>query len=99
VGSETELQINVKTLLFDDAYLSKVVNDKKSWFTRMEVLDSIYHQFFFTTNSLGRQPTASQYFQPLAPQTSALAAAALHCSLSDYASRKKATVLFSQDDY
>jgi len=67
VGSETELQIKVKELLFDDAYLFKVVNDKKSWFMRMEVLDLIYHQFFFTANSLGCQPTSLQYFQPLAP--------------------------------
>jgi len=59
VGSETELRIKVKELLFDDAYLSKVVDDKKSWFTRMEVLDLIYHQFFFTANSLERQPTTS----------------------------------------
>jgi hypothetical protein len=99
VGSETELRIKVKELLFDDAYLSKVVDDKKSWFTRMEVLDLIYHQFFFTANSLGRQPTTSQYFQPLAPQTLALAAAAIHCALSEYTSGKKATVMFSQDEY
>jgi len=94
VGSETELRIKVKELLFDDAYLPTVVDDKKSWFTRMEVLDLIYHQFFFTANRLGRQPTTSQYFQPLAPQTLALAAAAIHCALSEYASRKKATVMF-----
>jgi hypothetical protein len=31
--SETELQIQVKELLFDNTYLSKVVEDKKSWFT------------------------------------------------------------------
>jgi hypothetical protein len=99
VGSETELRIKVKELLFDDTYLSKVVDDKKSWFTRMEVLDLIYHQFFFTANSLGRQPTTSQYFQPLAPQTLALAAAAIHFMLSEYASGKKATVMFSQDEY
>ena len=99
VGSETELRIKVKELLFDDAYLSKVVDDKKSLFTRMEVLDLIYHQFFFTANSLGRQPTTSQYFQPLAPQTLALAAAAIHCALSEYTSGKKATVMFSQDEY
>ena len=99
VGSETELRIKVKELLFDDAYLSNVVDDKKSWFTRMEVLDLIYHQFFFTDNSLGRQPTTSQYFQPLAPQTLALAAAAIHCALSEYASGKKAMVMFSQDEY
>jgi len=99
VGTETELRIKVTELLFDDAYLSKVVDDKKSWFTRMEVLDLIYHQFFFTANSLGRQPTTSQYFQPIAPQTVALAAAAIHCALSEYTSGKKATVMFSQDEY
>jgi len=41
VGSETELLIKVKELLFDDAYLFEVVDDKKSRFTRMEVLDLI----------------------------------------------------------
>jgi hypothetical protein len=53
VGSETELWTNVKELLFDDAYLSRVVDDKMSWFMQMEVLDLIYHQFFFTADSLG----------------------------------------------
>jgi len=67
VGSETELCIKLKELLFDDAFLSKVGDDKKSWFTRMKVLDLIYHQFPFTANSLGCQPTTSQYFHPLAP--------------------------------
>ena len=99
LGSETELRIQVKELLFDNVYLSKVIDDKKAWFTRMEVLDLIYHQFFFTANSLGRQPTTSQYFQPLAPQTLALAAAAIHCALSEYTSGKKATVMLSQDEY
>jgi len=65
----------------------------------MEVLDLIYHQFFFTANSLGRQPTTSQYFQPLASQTLALPAAAIHCAQSGYASRKKATVMLSQNEY
>ena len=97
--SDTERRIQVKELLFEDAYLSKVVEDKKSWFTRMEVLDPIYHQFFFTANSLGRQPTTSQYFQPLSPHPLALVAAAIHCALSEYASGKKATVMFSQDEY
>jgi len=99
VGSENELRIKIKELLFDDAYLSKVVDDKKSWFTRMEVLDFIYHQSFFTANSLGRQPTTSQYFQPLASQALVLAAAAIHCALSEYASGKKAMVMFSEDEY
>jgi len=65
----------------------------------MEVLDLIYHQFFFTSNSSGCQSTTSQYVQPLAPQTLALAAAATHCVLSEYASRNKATALFSRDEY
>jgi len=99
VGSETELRIKVEDLLIDEAYRSMVVDDKNSWFTRMEVLDLIYHKFFFAANSLGCQPTTSQYFQPLAPQTLALAAAAIHCALSEYASGKKATVMFSQDEY
>jgi hypothetical protein len=95
VGSETELRIKVKELLFDDAYLSKVVDDKKSWFSWMEILDLIYHQFFFTANSSGCQPTTSQNFQPLPPQTLALAATAIHCALLEYTSGKKATVMFS----
>jgi len=99
VSCETDLRIKVKELLFDDAYLSKVFEDKMSWFTWMEVLDLIYHQFFFAANSLGRQRTTSQYFQPLAPQTLVLAATALHCALSEYASGKKAMVKFSQDEY
>jgi len=97
--SDTELRIQLKELLFDDAYLSKVVDDKKSWFTRMSVLDLIYHRFFVRANSLGCQPTTSQYFQPLAPQTLALVAAAIHCALSEYAGGKEATVMFSQDEY
>jgi len=98
MGSETELRIKVRELRFDDAYLSKVVDDKKSWFNRMDVLDIIYDQLFFTANSLGREPTTSQYFHPLAPQTLVLAAAAIHCAQSEYASEKKATVMFSQDE-
>jgi len=65
----------------------------------MEVLDLIYYQFFFTANSLGWQPTTSQFFQPLTPQTLALVAAAIHCALSEYATRTKVTVMFSQDEY
>jgi len=63
------------------------------------VLDLIYHQSFFTANSLGRQPTTSQFFQPLTPQTLALLAVAIHCALSEYATGKKVTVMFSQDEY
>jgi hypothetical protein len=96
---ETELWIQVKELLFDNAYLSKVVEDKESWFTRMEVLDLIYPQYFFTANSLGRQQRTSQYLQPLALQTLALVATAIHCALSEYASGQKATVMFSEDEF
>jgi hypothetical protein len=99
VGSETELRIKVRELLAVNAYLAKVVNDKKSWFTRLEVHDLIYHQFFFTANSLGSQPTTSQYLQPLAHQTLALPAIAINSALSEYASGPKATVIFSQDEY
>jgi hypothetical protein len=99
LGSETALRIQIKELLFDDAYLSKVIDDKKSWFTRMEVLDLMYQQFFFTANSLGCQPTTSQFFQPLTPQTLALVAAAIHCALSEYATGKTVTVMFSENEY
>ena len=43
VGSETDLGITVKKLIIDDAYLCSVLNDKKSGFTHMEVVDLIYH--------------------------------------------------------
>jgi len=65
----------------------------------MEVLDLIYHQFFFTADSLWQQLTTSQFFQPLTPQTSALVAAAIHCALSEDATGKKVTVMFTQDEY
>jgi hypothetical protein len=65
----------------------------------MEVPDLIYCQFFFTTNSLGRQPSTSQYFQPLAPQTLVLVAAAIQCTLSAYARGKAAMVKFFQEEY
>jgi hypothetical protein len=99
LGSETDLRIQVKKLLFEDAYLSKVIDDKKAWFTRMEVLYLIYHHFFFTANSLGWQPSTLQFFQRLTPQTLALVAAAIHFALSEYATGKKVTVMFSQDEY
>jgi len=95
----TDLRILVKELLVDEAYLSKAINDKKSWFTWMEVLDWIYHLFFFTTNSFGWQRTTSQFFQPRTPQTLAFVAAAIHCAMSEYATGKKVTVMFSQDEY
>jgi len=95
--SGTELRIQVQELLLDDAYLSKAIDVKKSWISQMEVLDLIYHQVFFTINSLGHQPMTSQHIQPLTVQTLALAAAAIYFALSEYASGKKATVMFSQD--
>jgi hypothetical protein len=48
---------------------------------------------------MGRKPTTCQYFQPLTLQTVTLAAAAINCALSEYACGKKATVMFSQDEY
>jgi len=99
LGSETELCIWVEELLLHDAYLSMVMDYKQSWFTHIEVLDPTYHQFFFTTNSLGCQPTSFQYFQSLAVQTLSLAASATHCACSDCSSGQKASVMFSQDEY
>jgi len=99
LGSETTLRIQVKELLFDYSDLPKVIDEKKSWFTRMEVLDSIYLQFLLNANSLGRLPTTLQLFQPVALQTLALVAAAIHCALSEYATGRKITVMFSQDEY
>jgi hypothetical protein len=99
LGSETELGMHVKQRLFDDAYLSKVIDDMKSWFARMEVLHLIYQLFFFSANSLGRQPTTSQFFQPLSRQMIVLVAAAIHCALSEQATGEKVTGMFSQDEY
>jgi hypothetical protein len=67
LGSQTELWIQDMERLFDNAYLVKVLNNKKWWHMRMEVLNLIYDHFFFITNNLGLQPTTSQYFQPLTP--------------------------------
>jgi len=65
----------------------------------MAVLKLIYHQFFFTTYSLGSHPTTSQLFWPLAVQPLVLVATAIYCALSEYTDGKKATVIFSQDKY
>jgi hypothetical protein len=65
----------------------------------MDVLNLIYHQFFFTANSFGRQPMTPQYLQPLTLQTLVLGVAASHCALSEYASGMKDKVIYSQDEY
>jgi len=98
LGSENKLRIQVKELLFDDEYFSTMVNDRNPWFTRTEVLDNIHNQYFFTANSSELLPTISHCFQHLAPQTVVLAAVSIHRLLSEYASRKKATVMFSQNE-
>jgi len=97
--SETELRIQAKELLRSNVSVSHVMNDKKSWFTCMIVLDLIYHQFFFTTNCLVHQPTTSQICQPVTPGIEVLAAADIHYMLSEYATGKKVMVMFSQDRY
>jgi hypothetical protein len=99
LGYETEFRIKAKEILFDDAYLSKVVDDRKTWFTGIEVLELIYPQFLYSANSLRCQPTSSQYLQPLATQTSSPAATAIYCALAKYTSGKEAMVMFSQDEY
>jgi hypothetical protein len=65
----------------------------------MEDLDLIYHHVFFTANSLGRQLTTSQFFQPLTPQILALVATAIHCALSEYDAGKNDSDMFWQDEY
>jgi hypothetical protein len=65
----------------------------------MEVHDLIHCQFSFTANSLGGQLTTLLFFQPLTLQTLAFVATAIHCALSEYATRKLVTVMFSQDKY
>jgi len=65
----------------------------------MEVLDLIYHQFFFTANSLECQPSISQFFQPLALQPLVLVATAIHFAQSEYASGNVDKVMFCPNDY
>jgi hypothetical protein len=40
-----------------------------------------------------------QFFLPLTQQTLALLAAAIHCGLSEYATAKPVTIMFSHDEY
>lgn len=86
-------------LQFDDAQLPTVLEDKKSRFSEMEIIDSIYHQFLLTADWLGHQPTTSHVIESLALISLALAAAGIHCALSDSASGKKGLVIFSQHGY
>lgn len=65
----------------------------------MEFVHCIYHQFFFTANGSGSQPTTSQFFQPLALQTVALAPTPIHCMLSICPSGINSMMMFSQDIY
>jgi len=89
----------VRELLFDNAYLLNVIDDKKSLFIWMDALDLVSNYFFFTTNSLGRRPTTSPFFQSLSPQKLALVAAVVHCTRAEYGTGKMVTVMFSQDEY
>ena len=97
--SETELQIQVKKHQFDNAVLSKVIDDKKLWFTWMDMLASIHIQFFFNANSLVRQLITSHFCRSLALQALALVTAAIHCARSGYATGKKVMAMFSQDEF
>jgi len=99
LDSKTDLRIQVKELPFEDAYLSKVVDDKKSGFTRMEEHDLFYCHTLFAAISLGCQPIISLYFHPLVAQYLALAATAIHCGLSEYAREMMAMIMSSQDEY
>jgi hypothetical protein len=59
----------------------------------------MYHQFFFTTNRLRQQLTKSQFFQSLTLQRLVVVAADIHCVLSEYATQKNFTGMFSEDEY
>ena len=99
IRSQEELKYQVTQLLAEDSYMMKIVGDKKAWFTRFEILDLIYHIFFFTVNSLGWLPYRAKYFDPASPWTLAIAAAAIHFALSDYEHGTKVTTNFAQEDY
>lgn len=62
-------------------------------FTQLEVLDSIYHQFFFAANFLGCQAIPSHCFEPIAPQTSKQVDTATFCILSEVATQKKDNIM------
>jgi len=97
--SGTKLQIKIKEFLYDDGYLSKVVDDKKWWVIPTEVLQLICNQFFFTANTMGCQPTTSHYLEPLAPQPFVPEVVVIYCALSEYATGMKYTVMLIQDEY
>jgi hypothetical protein len=61
-----------------------VVDDKKSQFNQIEVLDLQYYYFFCTTNSMGCQPAIFQRCLFFAPQTLTLAATAIEFAFSGY---------------
>jgi len=54
---------------------------------------------FFTTNCFECQHTTSQYFQSLALQTSALAAAAIYFTLPESGTENMAKNMISTDEY
>jgi len=91
VHSETEFEPRLRSFCVSMHISSR--------FTYMEVPGHIYHQFFFGVNCLGRKPTTFQFSQPLTLSTVVLAASALHCLVSQYATWQMVLVLFSQDDY
>ena len=99
LGHQTEHWIKFKEALYYDADLSNLFDDKESWFSQLEVVGQIYHQFFFPADRFGQQPISSKSFQPLALQTLVLAATAIYCALSLYTSGMKVTVMFSQNEY
>jgi len=95
----TELHIKLKDLLFDNGNLANIMYGNTSSSTRMDTLDVIDHQLFFTASSFWRQPTISQNWEPLASQTLPLAATVIHSMLSELSSIMNATVKYSQEEY
>jgi hypothetical protein len=99
IHSQKDLEYQIAHLLDEDSYMMNIIGDKKAWFTRFDILDLIYHIFFFTVNTSGQVPHTAKYFDLVSPWTLAIAAAAIHCALSDYEHGTKVITNITQDDY
>lgn len=80
--------------MLDDAYLSTVIEVKFPWFSQMKAQELIYYQSFFTADSLGCNPTLSQFIQPLNPKTLEVPTIAILLALCGEAPGEKETLRF-----
>jgi len=75
------------------------MDDKKSWFTQMEVINLICHQFVITAHDLWCLPTTFQFIQPLAQSTLLPLALAIYWVWSECATGRMVEYIFFHDDY